>query len=100
MDTKDDENVYQQNVELGCTVCGIPARSLTSKGEQHVKRNNMTSVFTRWGHHDCGPNARRIYEGIVVGSLYYHSGGGANSICMTTSGASPPSGYSLGNENG
>ena len=41
-------------------------------------------MYTRWGRKSC-PNdtgAQLVYEGITGGSLYDHSGGGANYVCL------------------
>ena len=41
-------------------------------------------MYTCWGRKSC-PNdtgAQLVYEGITGGSLYDHSGGGANYVCL------------------
>merc|ERR1719367_223344 len=92
------ESSYPVDREVGCTVCGIPAIGL--RGNSYVvNTKNEISVYTRWGHQSCG-NSRLIYTGFIAGSHFGASGGGANSVCLTTSGATAPSGYSDGNENG
>jgi hypothetical protein len=95
-----DEEAYKHDREVGCTVCGIPAGTTTTSGGFDIEPEKETSVYTRWGHRECGPDSRLIYEGFIAGAHYALNGGGANSICMTVTGASPPHGYSDGNQNG
>jgi len=94
-----DEYAYPHNRELGCTVCGIPAKSVDIGGEVTVTPESETTVFTVWGKRDC-PNGQLVYTGFMAGAHYNHGGSGANYICMTTSGAEAPSGYSDGNQDG
>ena len=89
-----DEDAYSPGREVGCTVCGIPARTRGSDGVLQLDPKSETSVYTRWGSTGCGDKSRLIYTGFIAGPHYRHHGGGANSICMTISGAAPPSGYS------
>lgn len=39
-------------------------------------------VYTRWGRTTCPSGAQLVYEGIVGGSHYSRSGGGANYLCL------------------
>jgi len=96
-----DEQLYPPNREVGCTVCGIPAKSIDAEGEVTVTPESETSVYTVWGKRTCpSGDSERVYEGFIAGSRYDHGGSGANYICMTTTGAEAPSGYSDGNQDG
>jgi len=39
-------------------------------------------VYTRWGHYNCPPNSRRLYHGVMSGTLWTIKGAGANFLCM------------------
>jgi len=91
---------YHADREVGCTVCGIPALTFSS-GTFHVDASSETSVYTRWGATECeATNSRLIYTGFIAGEKKSHTGGGANSLCMTLDGAVAPSGYSDESQNG
>lgn len=79
-----DEGSYPHDVEVGCSACAAPAGK---------------SVFTRWGSRSCPSGTTRLYEGWMASAHADHSGGGANSLCMHSSGEQPE-GASKGNENG
>ncbi|XP_019639248.1 PREDICTED: uncharacterized protein LOC109481186 [Branchiostoma belcheri] len=54
------------------------------KGETGADGNGGSSVYIRWGRTTC-PNdtdTSLIYDGIAGGTLYTHSGGGANYVCL------------------
>ncbi len=62
------------------------------KGEAGPRGNTGTPgpksggvVYTRWGNSTCSnvPGTERIYNGIVGGSHYTHSGGAANHLCLS-----------------
>ncbi|CAK0799656.1 unnamed protein product [Prorocentrum cordatum] len=98
-----DEYAYPHDREVGCTVCGIPAKSVNADGEVTIMPESETAVFTVWGKRQCpgeGVSSEQLYTGFVAGSYYDHGGSGANQICMTTSNPNAPSGYSDGNQNG
>jgi len=95
-----DEYAYPHDREVGCTVCGVPAKSVSSEGVVTVTTASETTVFTVWGKKQCPPSAQLVYEGFMAGGHYNHGGSGANYICLTTSNPNPPSGYSDGNQNG
>lgn len=40
-------------------------------------------MYTRWGKSSCPSGASVVYEGVVAGSHYSHSGGAANYICLS-----------------
>ncbi|XP_072024569.1 uncharacterized protein [Amphiura filiformis] len=46
------------------------------------KPNPPTTHYIRWGRSDCPSTASLVYAGIVGGSLYTHTGGGANYLCL------------------
>ena len=61
------------------------------KGEAGPQGNTGTPgpksarvVYTRWGNSTCPnvPGTEQIYNGIVGGSHYTHSGGAANHLCL------------------
>jgi len=95
-----DEYAYPHDREVGCTVCGVPAKSVNADGAITVTPASETAVFTVWGKKQCPPSAQLVYEGFMAGGHYNHGGSGANYICLTTSNPNPPSGYSDGNQNG
>ena len=39
-------------------------------------------VYTRWGRKSCPTGAQLVYEGIVGGSSFDQTGGGANYVCL------------------
>ncbi|XP_066288938.1 short-chain collagen C4-like isoform X2 [Branchiostoma lanceolatum] len=39
-------------------------------------------TYVRWGKKTCPQHAELVYEGVIGGSHYGHSGGGANYLCM------------------
>ncbi|XP_035695717.1 uncharacterized protein LOC118429343 [Branchiostoma floridae] len=39
-------------------------------------------TYVRWGRKTCPQHAELVYEGVIGGSHYAHSGGGANYLCM------------------
>merc|ERR1712167_431770 len=77
--------IYKHDVEVGCTVCGIPAQ---------------TSVYTKWGSSSCSANSELIYAGWMAGADHGHHGSGANTLCMTLAGFETPFGASTGNHDG
>jgi len=98
-----DEHSYPHDREVGCTVCGIPGKSVNADGRVTVTPESETAVFTVWGKKQCpgeGVSSEQLYTGFVAGSHYNHGGSGANQICMTTSNPNAPSGFSDGNQNG
>jgi len=98
-----DEYAYPHDREVGCTVCGIPGKSVNADGRVTVTPESETAVFTVWGKKQCpgeGVSSEQLYTGFVAGSHYNHGGSGANQICMTTSNPNAPSGFSDGNQNG
>ncbi|CAK0844604.1 unnamed protein product [Prorocentrum cordatum] len=95
-----DEYAYPHNRELGCTVCGIPAKNVDPDGVVTITPESETTVFTVWGKRQCPFTAELVYEGFMAGAHHNHGGSGANFICMTTSNPNPPSGYSDGNQDG
>ena len=43
-------------------------------------------VYTRWGRTKCRSGAELVYAGYTGGSGYHERGGGANIVCMPTTG--------------
>ncbi|KAI8480743.1 hypothetical protein Bbelb_415360 [Branchiostoma belcheri] len=41
-----------------------------------------STTYVRWGRKTCPQHAELVYEGVIGGSYYGHSGGGANYLCM------------------
>jgi hypothetical protein len=95
-----DESAYPNDREVGCTVCGIPAKSVDADGVMTITSASETTVFTVWGKRQCVIGSEEVYTGFMAGSHYDHSGSGANYVCLTTSNPNPPSGYSDRNQNG
>ncbi|KAI0208131.1 hypothetical protein LSAT2_007226 [Lamellibrachia satsuma] len=53
----------------------------TGTDNQHSSRGG--AVYIRWGRKTCsGNDTELLYWGVVAGSLYTHSGGGSNYLCM------------------
>ncbi|KAL4238092.1 hypothetical protein ACF0H5_002804 [Mactra antiquata] len=42
-----------------------------------------SSTFTRWGHTECGGDAKVVYAGYMASSFVNHTGGGSNYLCLT-----------------
>ena len=42
-------------------------------------------TYIRWGRTTCPEveGTEMIYEGVMAGSWYHHTGGGANHLCLT-----------------
>jgi len=95
-----DEYAYPHDREVGCTVCGVPAKSVSSEGVVTVTTASETTVFTVWGKKQCPSSAQLVYAGFMAAGHHDHGGSGANYVCLTTSNPNPPSGYSDGNQNG
>jgi hypothetical protein len=93
-----DEYAYPHNREVGCTVCGIPAKSVDAGGVVAITPGSETDVFTVWGKRHCPGASEQLYKGFMAGSHYNHGGSGSNYICMTTDNPNPPSGFSDGNQ--
>jgi len=47
------------------------------------KANNAGNIFIRWGRTTCPMNTELIYDGLVAGGHYQHSGGGSNTLCLS-----------------
>ncbi|CAI9737344.1 Hypothetical predicted protein [Octopus vulgaris] len=42
----------------------------------------LGSLYTRWGRTTCPPYSNLVYDGVVGGQLYNHTGGGSNLLCL------------------
>ncbi|XP_036366811.1 uncharacterized protein LOC118767012 [Octopus sinensis] len=42
----------------------------------------LGSLYTRWGRTTCPPYSKLVYEGVVGGQHYTHTGGGSNLLCL------------------
>ncbi|XP_070558244.1 short-chain collagen C4-like isoform X2 [Ptychodera flava] len=47
-----------------------------------VIRDDIGTVYVRWGRKTCPSSAELVYEGVIGGSHYTHNGAGANYQCL------------------
>ncbi|XP_019854450.1 PREDICTED: short-chain collagen C4-like isoform X2 [Amphimedon queenslandica] len=76
-----DDKAEQQNIGLKLTDKGIV---ITLTPDYDSRGSGV--VYTRWGKTTCRSGAERVYAGYAGGSGYHEHGGGANIVCMPTSG--------------
>lgn len=81
-----NEEFYQPNVEVFCSVCQVPLAEAQGP------------IYTRWGHIDCPANSRTVYRGIAASERRDSQGGGANNVCLTEQSSRKTKGFSTGNE--
>lgn len=60
---------FSDTMEVACAQCGIP--------------DEAVSVYTRWGHDECGGDSELIYTGAAGSAAHNQAGGGYNSMCLT-----------------
>ncbi|KAI8513823.1 hypothetical protein Bbelb_081470 [Branchiostoma belcheri] len=81
----------------------IEKRELSSNSAHQATRS---VTYVRWGKKTCPQHAELVYEGVIGGSHYAHSGGGANYLCMPyqptydtpQAGSQTPRGYLYGSQ--
>lgn len=52
-------------------------------GSVQSKAAASAVVYTRWGRTSCPAGSELVYEGIVGGAHYSHSGGGVSTVCLS-----------------
>ncbi|XP_029647880.1 uncharacterized protein LOC115221790 [Octopus sinensis] len=48
----------------------------------NTPRPGLGSLYTRWGRTSCSPSSGLVYDGVVGGEHYSHTGGGSNLLCL------------------
>ncbi|XP_006822460.1 uncharacterized protein LOC100376594 [Saccoglossus kowalevskii] len=48
----------------------------------HTKMANTSALYIRWGRTECEGDAQLVYEGVIGGAFYTHTGSGSNHQCL------------------
>ncbi|XP_036366813.1 uncharacterized protein LOC118767014 [Octopus sinensis] len=59
----------------------ISKKSLDDKPDDTPKPG-PGSLYTRWGRTSCSPYSSLVYDGVVGGQFFDHTGGGSNLLCL------------------